>query len=83
MKLPLIVVCALLAGCVPEPKPPTNAFDQCLRRVVFQECMHSLPAGHQSTRYNDWDDVVESCSDVAKWQSLRKIEHVKPECIGE
>jgi hypothetical protein len=73
-KVALISISLLLCGCE-YPKA-----DQCLRREIFQTCMHSLPAGPQSTQYNDWDEVVEACASTAYHQSLRVPNLIKPEC---
>lgn len=40
-----------------------------LRHQYFVECMKLLPAGPQATKYNDWDEVVESCSQTAWYQA--------------
>jgi len=54
--------------------------DQCMRIELFNSCMKRLPAGPQSTKYNDWDEVVNQCNRVSLQQSVRKIENIKPEC---
>lgn len=70
-----------LAGCdgkpiiTPDPMP-----DQCMRREIFQECMKNLPVGPQATKYNDWDDVVDSCGSQAYYLSKRNKDSIKPEC---
>jgi len=61
----------------------TSIQDRCLQRVVFKECMNSLPAGPVSTHYNDWDEVVEACENVAWNKSWRKRSVVKIECQAE
>jgi len=33
-----------------------------------------------ATKYNDWDEVVDSCENAAYYQSKREREVVKPEC---
>jgi hypothetical protein len=47
------------------------------RQRIFKECMAALPAGPQSTHYNDWSEVVDSCGDAAYWQSLER------KCTGQ
>ena len=42
------------------------------RQRIFKECMASLPLGPQTTHYNDWSEVVDSCEDVAYYQSQEK-----------
>ncbi|TXH17365.1 MAG: hypothetical protein E6R03_04120 [Hyphomicrobiaceae bacterium] len=39
---------------------------------IFMACMMALPAGPQSTHYNDWSEVVDSCNEAAYRQSLEK-----------
>lgn len=67
----LIVLAMLVAvvGCTPTVYPQYET-DQALRRVIFKECMASLPAGPRSTQYNDWDEVVSECASVAYHQAL-------------
>ena len=67
MKYLLLVLLLLSAcddsGCVVDT-------DQKLRREIFKECLGSVPAGPQSTVYNDWDELVSECGDQAYRQSL-------------
>jgi len=79
MKAAVLILCAAaLAGC-DAPKQDWGA-DQCLRAELFQQCLKALPAGPQSTQYNDWDEVVSACASAAYYQSLRKNAFIKPEC---
>lgn len=83
MKYLVIVTMLALAGCVEtdKPKEPQWVTDQCARRDIFQQCLKALPAGPAQTKYNDWDEVVEACSDVAYWQSrIQDASTVKKEC---
>lgn len=48
---------------------PEYVQDQPTRQRLFKDCMASLPAGPVSTRYNDWDEVVQQCDNVAYYQS--------------
>lgn len=66
---------AVLAGGCTGTGP-----DQCMRRELFQQCMKALPAGPQSTKYNDWDEVVGKCESVAYYQSLKKKSQITAEC---
>jgi hypothetical protein len=62
MKLLIVAVLALLvSGC----NVPSYEYDETLRREVFKECVQSLPAGPNSTVYNDWDEVVFECRQFA------------------
>ena len=68
----------LSVGC--EPITPTYIPDQCLRQQLFEKCLNLLPAGPQTTMYNDWDEVVKSCDHQSYYSSHRKRELIKPEC---
>jgi len=68
----------LLAAC--EPSSEHSSPDQCLRAQLFQQCLKALPAGPQSTKDNDWDEVVRSCDSVAFYQSYRARKLITPEC---
>ena len=71
----------LLSGCSDDgPLPPQHATDQCLRRDLFQSCMKALSAGPATAKYNDWDEVVDSCEGAAYYQSQRLVRFIKPEC---
>ncbi len=63
---PILIAClVLLAGC----EPPPNTTDQTVRRQIFMECLKNAPAGPNSTKYSDWDEVVDSCESAAFYQS--------------
>lgn len=70
MKKIFLILLVFLAGCEEYSKYETN---QPLRRQIFLECMKALPAGPQSTHYNDWNDVVNSCESAAYYQSQQCI----------
>lgn len=60
-------ICAallLLAGC--EPPQQTWHYDQTLRQHLFLMCLEKAPAGPQSTRYNDWSEVVDECGEQSR-----------------
>lgn len=69
----------VLGGCT-EPDP--QRVDQCMRREIFQQCMKALPVGPKTTMYNDWDEVVKECENVAYYQSLRRRSQIKSECLS-
>lgn len=80
-RLIFITFLVLLSACDGDkPIVETRDADQCLRRVIFQECMKLLPAGPLATKYNDWDEVVDSCGQQAYYQSLRYTRTIKEEC---
>ena len=82
MKLLMIVIVGLLlSACDP---PTRNAHvDQCKRAELFEACMKLLPAGPQSTQYNDWDDVVSACNRQAYQNSLRVAEQIPLACRAD
>jgi len=49
--------------------PQTEALKGVLRMKLADRCMKNLPAGPVSTQYNDWDEVVEACSQQAYYQT--------------
>ena len=59
----------LLTACASEPADPHEAARGLLRAKLSQRCMESLPAGPQSTHYNDWSEVVDSCTQNAWYQA--------------
>ena len=66
-----------LVGCEHREEP---VIDQCMRREIFFACLSALPKGPERTKYNDWEDVVDSCEHAAVRQSYRLESQVKPEC---
>jgi len=80
--LKILIPLILTTCCSCEFKEIENESiqDRCLQRVIFKECMNSLPAGPVSTHYNDWDEVVGACEKVAWNKSWRKRSIVKIEC---
>ena len=74
----LALLCSIfLVGCDGENSTDT---DQCLRRELFNECMHEIPPGPSTTHYNDWDEVVRACKDYSFWAAQRIIKNIKEEC---
>lgn len=62
MKLLIVAALALLvSGC----NVPSYKYNETVRREAFKECMSSLPAGPNSTVYNDWAEVVNECRQFA------------------
>ncbi len=62
----LAAVTSALAGCAQSSDTrDTRPYDPMARSIyrdqLFNDCMKALPAGPQSTRYNDWAEVVDEC----------------------
>jgi len=66
--LTILVFMFIFLGC----KTCWMESNQMERQRLFKECMASLPLGPQTTHYNDWSEVVDSCEDVAYYQSQEK-----------
>lgn len=60
---PLAVLIACDAKSLASPK--FDVVDKKIRQELFFRCLKSLPAGPASTKYNDWDEVIEECGDQA------------------
>lgn len=70
----------VLVSCQEQEKIK-QGYDQCLRREIFKECLSLIPKGPEVIGVsNDWDEVIETCSRTAGYQSLRNLELIKPEC---
>lgn len=63
--LALFVVFVSVVGCE-EPRTYNNA----LRQELFFKCLDAVPVGPQTTKYNDWAEVVSECGQQALWMSL-------------
>ena len=44
-----------------------------LRHKYFIECLEKIPKGPERTEYNDWSEVVDSCSSIAYQLALQEI----------
>ena len=83
MKITILFFAILiLSGCDKNEFNPqyTPIIDQCIRMELFASCMASLPEGPSTTKYNDWDEVVDSCSSAAVYQSYRPRKYVPEQC---
>lgn len=77
----VLLSCILLVGCGPPYHPnsePTT--DVCLQKQYFDDCLKQLPEGPKATHYNDWSEIVSSCTESARLLSYRQSEFVTPEC---
>jgi hypothetical protein len=73
----LVLAGTMLSGCEADVYPKYEA-SQVVRQRLFKECLQALPAGPSSTKYNDWDEVVEACGNEAYRQSLYCYENCPP-----
>ena len=44
-----------------DKRMPMYQTDNVLAEQVFLKCLEKLPEGPQSTKYNDWNEVVDAC----------------------
>lgn len=71
----LMVFMVLLGVTACENKSPRYVDNQELRRVLFKSCMKLLPEGPKETTYNDWDEVVAECDNVARYQARTCVDN--------
>lgn len=70
MKAAYLLAGLLLVGCEKAPRDLAREAERGrVRHEYFVECMKLLPAGPQVTKYNDWDDVVDSCTQSSWYQA--------------
>lgn len=43
--------------------------DNNKRSLIFESCLKNIPEGPKNTTFNDWNEVVNSCNQIAKEQS--------------
>ena len=46
-------------------KAPRWETDNAIYKEEYYQCINNLPAGPESTVYNDWDEVMEECQYLA------------------
>ena len=71
-----IILSVFLVGCT----QPSSGVDQCMRRELFIQCLKYIPKGPDSTKYNDWDEVIKECQNASYYHSLRDFKYIKLEC---
>lgn len=79
MRYALALILALSVSACDAPDEPSYATNQQKRQELFQACLKALPAGPQTTHYNDWDEVVDSCESAAYYQSKYCYKNCPPE----
>jgi hypothetical protein len=72
----ILVLSLFLIGC----SEPTNGVDQCMRNDLFIQCLKTVPKGPDTSKYNDWDEVVKECQNASYYHSLRSYKYIKLEC---
>lgn len=77
----LIASALLLSGCGESRPYADYEYSAAKRAAAFKECMAAVPAGPQTTTYNDWDEVVSECRNYADTQARRCIRHCDHQII--
>lgn len=62
----LIILFLLFIGCSDH-----TYIDQEIRERLFFQCLEKLPKGPEVVKYNDWDDVVDSCYNASRSMAIR------------
>ena len=63
------VVILSLSACK-NTSLPNWELDRTLYQQAYLACANSLPAGPKSAVYNDWDEVVGECREMARLSAL-------------
>lgn len=80
-KILLVTIAVLtLTGCV-ESKPShatlvnreLYGIDQEKRIELFNQCLARVPVGPTAVKYNDWDELVETCDEISKSQAKKCV----------
>lgn len=66
----LAACAALVVGCGPCREYKT---DKVKKWALFKECLAAVPQGPQKTHYNDWDEVLSECEDIASRQASEYV----------
>lgn len=66
--LSILIALLTVAGCTPDSDDAVQA-RKALRIELFEKCMQLLPDGPQTTKYNDWAEVVGECGNQAYYMS--------------
>lgn len=65
----LLVALTTLSACDPGIRPAEWVTDKSKQQSLFLKCMSILPAGPETTKYNDWDEVVSECNRISFYQA--------------
>ena len=80
-KFSILILALALAACGQKPEAKRTEPDQCIRAELFKQCLAAVPTGPTHTvASNDWDEVVDACSNSAVVTSYRTLDQIKPEC---
>ena len=63
------ILLVLIIGCGDR----VYVTDNELRQKLFFECLSKIPQGPSTVKYNDWQEVVDECSDCAYSMSTRYV----------
>lgn len=80
MRVLFCIAVLLLVSCGVEPEASPTV-DQCMRVELFQSCLKATPASPSAVGGDsEWAEIITNCDRSSHYQSLRLIEHIKPEC---
>ena len=63
ISLIVVVIAAFTFAIIKVPRWKT---DNDVFKAEYYQCINNLPAGPDSTVYNDWDEVMEECQWLAR-----------------
>lgn len=66
--LSILIALLTVAGCTPVSDDVIQE-RKTLRIELFEKCMQLLPDDPQTTKYNDWAEVIEECGTQAYYMS--------------
>jgi hypothetical protein len=65
-----LAICAL-SGC----GYPHYESDNQEKQAFFFKCLQELPAGPETTKYNDWNEIVSECAQQAAWMTQKCVKN--------
>ena len=69
---PLAVLFVWAVSALLAWKPPIDRIDNEDYMRLYERCLAAVPAGPESTVYNDWDEVVRECKSLAYQRARRE-----------
>lgn len=70
IRLAVVIAALALAGCnnpfAAQPICYEVPANEAQVQANLIQCLNSVPAGPQATKYNDWAEVVEACQQAAR-----------------
>ena len=80
----VIILAMTLTICACTPDKDKLSIDQCLHREIFNEMLKNGQKGPLTIGDSgDWAAVVYRLEMASRDMSTRKVEMIKPECLGK